>query len=294
MSTRRDRPDEKRADECAGNSSSRSSLVVDEFTKFCGETTAHGYGQLFLTENRFRRFLWAAIISCAVFCTAVHFRSILVEYLEYNTLDMFSSKATSIDLPSVTICNLKPHSTSKKYDLLANETSDLFWWRRELAGPIRHDLLLAPNSSAEDQHMYRQFLTPQGYYENMARSEARYVGHDLDDFITRCEYDRFECPRHKTSFFQHPIYYNCYTLNTRTKESDYRYQIRSMGPANGLSVIVFLESDAHRADGSHKDGTYYRTSNTANAGEIFLFSILSRVRLSFKNPILLKDFHGEH
>ena len=84
------------------------------------------------------------------------------------------------------------------------------------------------------------------------------------DFLLSCTFGTSRCNFDNFSYYQSPDFYNCYTFNGGNETMD-KLVVRSTGPAAGLSLIMYLESE--NGDFLY-NGTYYTFGNILNAGGV--------------------------
>ena len=166
---------------------------------------------------------------------------------------------SSIEFPSVTVCNIQPMSTTTGLELMQDPTSRFFQW--DNLTNVYLDMAKADgNFTNIEEVTYNRLKQPIGYFENIG-DEAVIVGHQPYDFVLSCTFGIRRCYGENFTFFQSPTYYNCYTFNGGNTSMD-MLLARSTGPQQGLSLITYLESD--NGDELY-NGTYYTLSNIGNA-----------------------------
>ena len=201
------------------------------------------------------------------------------QYLLYDTEDKFTDSIHPVRFATITVCNLDPMSATTVKHHLTGNTSSLWRLKRYnniIDNYVREAIYKKRRDKAKTQ-AYGELLTSSAYYANMGPDEAKLVGHQFHDFIIDCVYEQKPCDR-KWDFF--PFYdsnfYNCYSFNPvlhghgqRRHQGKY---CNLTGPSNGLSMILYTESDVPNQTSVFMNRTYVEQSNAAHSGKDRRFS----------------------
>lgn len=225
--------------------------------RFMMTTSAHGWKNVARHQNKTFNVLWFFLIVMALVLCVVQVSSLILQYLRFPYEQRTTVQAAFVAFPSVTICNLQSISMSTAGDMLKNSSTKFFQWN-ELSSSLFAQA--QDNVSSEYEFWYDRLRGPQGFYDNIG-TESRVVGHQEWDFIVGCTYGKNDCALNSFTYFSSPNYYNCYTYNGGNISAD-KVMTRASGPENGLSLVIYLETD----NGDHQhDGPYYSFHNSGNA-----------------------------
>ena len=235
------------------------SKAQEDIEEFCKKTTAHGWGRVLQEKLTVLKVAWIFLTIFAYVCNALHISLLVEQFLGYPTEQVTRVELESVEFPSVTICNIQPISFTTGLEYLADSSSSLNYWER-----MTREYFLSEateNMTTEDrEYLYNRLTQPSGYFENIG-DEYREIGIQPRDFVLRCTFGIKDCVPENFTYFPSPTYYNCYTFNGGNYTVD-SLTTRSTGPQNGLSLILYLESD--NGDMLY-NGTYHTLSNVANA-----------------------------
>lgn len=236
--------------------------VIDICTDFCDHTSAHGWPRLAHQRRWIWRLVWFILTLGAWTAATIHILSLVSYYLQFPTELKTEVEMASIDFPSVTICNIQPISQTNAKQLQDDNTSLYYRWDNITKNYLR-TLALKYNASQKYQELYNRLRQPIGFFENIG-SEAIIVGHQSLDLLNSCTFGIKQCNLINFSFYQDPAYYNCHTFNGGqiVGNEQSKLTVRSSGQQEGLSLILYLESD--NGDQLY-NGTYYTYSNIGNA-----------------------------
>nr|URS64679.1 FMRFamide-gated sodium channel-like 2 [Malacoceros fuliginosus] len=230
----------------------------DIVNKFMTTTTAHGWGRVGSENNIFIKLFWVAITLTAFGANVTHVLTLVLQYRAFPSEQVSDVELSSIEFPSVTICNIQPMSVSTGLEMMQDPSTQLYQW--DNLTQFYYDMAKKDgNLSYEEELKYNRLKQPIGYFENIG-DEATRVGHQPRDFLLSCTFGYRQCTWDNFTFFQSPTYYNCYTFNGN--KSSENLVARTTGPQEGLSLILYLESD--NGDELY-NGTYHTLSNVGNA-----------------------------
>lgn len=228
------------------------------FSSFCGETTAHGFGQLARERGTVQRLIWSLLV-IASFVTTIFFMSQLFgTFLEYNTEEVtdISYSSGGLELPSVTVCNINPISPSK---------SNYMTEKQQEYVDILTMLSYLQNATAMgkvdfvNNHIFR-LMSPIGLYEHDLEAPEQ-AGQTFTDFVIKCRIYGETCKGEYFSKVVDSQYYNCYMFNGFEVPKNQTISLATTGPQNGLSLILYLESDNGH---TNEIGVYDQNSNVFN------------------------------
>lgn len=200
------------------------------------ESNAHGLAKIATSITTKRKVLWALLVIIGFTAATLQLSLLVSKYLSFQVVEVSNMKdGMPVEFPAVTICNIAAMSLTKVNELLGKESSDIMNWLIFINGT---------NFGEQDARMDSN----QAFYENL-EEEARYVGHDLDNFIVNCRFNQMECdPSNFTLYFDGKNYFNCYTFNSgydfqKKAAKDEKLLMHATGPQNGLSLIISLDNE---------------------------------------------------
>ena len=234
----------------------------DILRNFCEESTAHGVAHIVREKYFQKRIVWFVLTLTAFSVNLFHISSLVIQYLRFPSEQTSTIELAAVDFPSVTVCNIQPISWTEKQKFLQDNSTRFFYWDN-----ITYNYLKNMSSdlgkSEEFEFVYNRLRQPVGFFENIGE-EAQLVGHQPDDFIMRCKFGAKDCSHANFTYFQDPMYFNCYTFNGGNLSKE-KLISRTTGPQEGLSLVMYLESD--NGDNIYND-TYYTFSNIGNAAGV--------------------------
>ena len=233
---------------------------VEDLQDFCRKTTAHGWGRLLYEKHIILKVLWALMTLAAYFMNGWHIMRLVTLYLDYPSEQQMRVEFSSIEFPSLTICNVNPISFSSGLELLQDPTSRFYYWNNLTSGGIPEHLNLTVK---EEEVLINRLKQPIAYFENIG-DESLILGHQAHDFILRCTFSTYNCSYENFTLFQTPSYFNCYTFNGGNLSTE-KLTTKTTGPRHGLSIVLYLEND--NGDSLY-NGTYHTLSNIGNAGGV--------------------------
>ncbi|KAL3853649.1 hypothetical protein ACJMK2_017179 [Sinanodonta woodiana] len=189
------------------------------------ESNAHGLAKIATSTTMKRKVLWSLLVIVG-FAAATSQLSLLVKkYLLFQVVEVSNTReGMPVEYPSITICNIAAMSLTK-----VNAKLDVMmpWFQ----------FVEVTDFGEQNEHM--QSL--QGFYENMIE-EAHYIGHDINNFVVKCRFNRHECNADNfTLYFDGKNYFNCFTFN-RGQQNE-ALLMHATGPQHGLSLIISLDND---------------------------------------------------
>jgi hypothetical protein len=230
--------------------------------RFCRETTAHGWGRVVRERSHVFKVVWVCLTLTAFSMNVYHVVELVNQYLRYPSEQISQVQYEQINFPSVTLCNIQPMSltTSQAY---AQNQSTLYYRWDNITLEYLAEVASSLNRSDEFETLYNRLRQPTGFFENIGH-EAQEIGHQSHDFLLDCTFGLEHCDFENFTYFQSPTYYNCFTFNGGNLSKE-NLIARSTGPQEGLSLIMYLESD--NGDFLY-NGTYYTFSKTGNAAGV--------------------------
>ena len=145
---------------------------------------------------------------------------------------------------------------------MTNESTLTYRWNA-FSRAFVENMTSGDMTEAEVETLYNRLRQPMGFFENIG-DESIEIGHQLKDLLVSCTFGGTWCGAVNFTYFQSPTYYNCYTFNGGNVSDD-KLIARSSGPKEGLSLILYLESD--NGDNLY-NGSYHTLSNVGNAAGV--------------------------
>ena len=199
------------------------------------ESNAHGLAKISTSVTTKRKVLWALLVIIGFTAATLQLSLLVSKYLSFQVVEVSNMKdGMPVEFPSVTVCNIAAMSLTKVNELLETG-SDIMDWLTFVG---------VTNFGEQDARMD----SIQAFYENLP-TEARYIGHDLNNFIVNCRFNQKSCVESNfTLFFDGKNYFNCFTFNSgydfeRQKPKEEKLLMHATGPQNGLSLIISLDNE---------------------------------------------------
>ena len=215
---------------------SRHRTAMNIMAELGSESNAHGLAKIATSITTKRKVLWALLVIIGFTAATLQLSLLVSKFLSYQVVEVSQMKdGMPVEFPSVTICNIAAMSLTKINAQIQKNTSNIMNWLMFIS---------ATNFGEQDARMDSN----QAFYENL-EEEARYVGHDLDNFIINCRFNQKDCtPSNFTLFFDGKNYFNCYTFNTgydfdKNQPKEEKLLMHATGPQNGLSLIISLDNE---------------------------------------------------
>ncbi|XP_013400770.1 FMRFamide-activated amiloride-sensitive sodium channel-like [Lingula anatina] len=223
--------------------------------QFGEDTTAHGVGNVVRKKQLFQRLIWLGLVIGAICATTYQLSEVCIKFFNYPSEEMTRTTYGRTEMPSITLCNINPISPSKQGD--AQQKQNTYIGVLTMLSYLENATKLN-RSDAANSHVFR-LLSATGLYEHDENAPDE-VGTSFQDFVIGCTFDMQPCGINQFSKFVDAQYYNCYTFNGLNVNDS--LVSMSTGPRNGLSLILYLESDSDTQIGS---GIYDKLSNTGNS-----------------------------
>ena len=243
----------------------QESVVVVEENKikkvgeeFCKVTSAHGVSHLIYEKQTKLKLVWLIITIVGFSMNAFHVSMLVEQFLRYPSEEVSRVIYSTIEFPSVTVCNIQPFSLSERDKIDKNLTSKYRYWD-QITDEYFKDLMTHYNITEESEQLFNRLKQPVGFYENIG-DEVSILGHKKQDFIIGCTFGGHYCTAANFTHFIDPNFYNCFTFNGGGHNK--QLKSRSTGPQEGLSMILYLESDNGQDD---FEGIYHTFSTVGNA-----------------------------
>lgn len=214
----------------------RHKTALQVMAELGSESNAHGLAKIATSNTTKRKVLWALLVIIGFTAATLQLSLLVSKYLSFQVVEVSNMKdGMPVEFPSVTVCNIAHMSLTKINKLLATNTSNIMDWLNFINGT---------NFAQQDARMD----SSQAFFENL-EDEARFVGHDLENFIVHCRFNQKACdPSNFTLFFDGKNYFNCFTFNSgydfvKGHAKEEKILMHATGPQNGLSLIMSLDSE---------------------------------------------------
>jgi len=224
--------------------------VLKVICDYCEETSVHGLGQVIRNTNTTAKILWLIFFFVAVISNIYHCSILIEMYLDYPMQEVTRTEHSSISFPDVTICNLDAVSGSNYERMLQNKSSRL---SRYLAKTRKmRDIGVVTDEEFDEISAIIMLRV------NIGEEETKAIGHQIEDLVLRCTFRGKSCPiRNYFKWTSNPFLYNCYTFEPGLMGDNFV----AIGPANGLSLILYLEAD----EGVNVNIKYNKRMKSGNA-----------------------------
>ncbi|CAH1782518.1 unnamed protein product [Owenia fusiformis] len=244
--------------------------ITPLFREFCDNASVHGVNHLRTERVKVKRWVWTIFVILALGFNLFHCSLLIDKYLGFPSEETQFVDQSWIEFPSVTICNINAMSRITRKKMLEDNSTLLYKWHDYVNN--RFEALvsdLADGYSLEGSNLldtlellYNRVHLPTGYLENIGE-EALEVGHKLNDLVVDCTFGITKCHAVNFTAFFESTYYNCYTFNGGNVSTSHNNLItRTTGPQEGLSIIMYLESDNGNIN---ENGSYLTMSKLNNA-----------------------------
>ncbi|XP_060072201.1 degenerin mec-10-like [Ylistrum balloti] len=254
-----------------GNAKSLKNILND----LGENSSVHGIPKILSSKNMLLKIFWLVVFLGTTAYLCLQMYALFEDYYTYPVETTVSLKFSAIRYPDITFCNMNPikksmlHHTPQSLqdtlkpkesksapegDVTYNSEDDYYYYSYEYdyhyeneeyqdeideyfsdPNPLQEEYLrLQSPDVPKDRWTDRKdkFKTE---YRKMHKYEKQYVGHQLNDMIVSCTFNKRRC---NISYFQPSIsseYGACYTLSSED------FIARKPGHLHGLQVILNLE-----------------------------------------------------
>ena len=194
------------------------------------ESNAHGFAKIVTSVDTKRKVIWALLVIIGFTAATLQLSLLVRKYLQFQVVEVSEIKdSMPVEFPSVTLCNIEPMSWRKVRTLFDKPDGELMTWLR---------FLDSESFTFGDQQAHLTSI--RAFYENLG-DEAKYISHDINDFLIHCRFNDEICSVENFTTTFDGNYFNCFTFNMGDMVE--KLLMHATGPQNGLSLIISLDND---------------------------------------------------
>ncbi|CAH1795608.1 unnamed protein product [Owenia fusiformis] len=220
----------------------------DLVTEFADDATAHGFGLIKRSGNKYSKILAIAVVlTCATFAVKNIWEQIK-RYYDYHYIDTISIEERAIEMPSVSICTALPYPMTIVFqeDIILRAPSLYRYASLTSYGYLLKNLLETSVSDFKLQDGYDYIFENVLFSQQMGNAhvpdqEMAYLFHNINNLVIQCRFAGKPCNSSFFTEFRHPSFGRCFTFNGAGLKMDQDMTIRSTDPKSGLHFKVFLD-----------------------------------------------------
>ena len=191
-------------------------------------STAHGYHNIFLTDNIFLKIMWTLFTCTSITICASAIISNIFDFLQYNVVTKVNIiNETPITFPAVTICNLNGFSSTSASELV-----------NSIALSLSHSNE-SNNSNFGIDRLRNVFEIKASLLEDSAKKE---LGMQIANSLISCVFNYLPCTIDDFQWYYSSRYGNCFRINGGFNSSGDAVKLRTAnqpGFDSGLTIELF-------------------------------------------------------
>ncbi|XP_067683451.1 FMRFamide-activated amiloride-sensitive sodium channel-like [Haliotis asinina] len=209
----------------------RNRTALSVIAELGSESNAHGFAKIVTSDDTKRKVIWALLVIMGFTAATLQLSLLVRKYLQFQVVELSEIKESMpVEFPSISVCNIEPISWRKMRILFSSNSTELISWINFVSSEkLRFD----------DQHA-AHLTSIRAFYENLGE-EAKFMSHDINDFLINCKFSDEVCSVHNFTTFFDGNYYSCFTFNGGDVAE--KLLMHATGPQKGLSLIISLDND---------------------------------------------------
>ena len=197
-------------------------------------TSTHGIPNIIKNHHYFIKLMWiVCFLACFGYMT-FGLVNIIQDYLSYEPITkMEFIRKSSLEFPTVTICNKSPLNTNDENFFKFKNIFD--GWKQNFYGKVK-----GTQNINNYMILFQQFSKLKVFI--LSNNEKKKISYSIDDMLINCQFNSIACSKNDFEYYYTNSYGNCYKFNSGLDWNNNKIDIKSStnpGRQNALNFILY-------------------------------------------------------